>query len=395
VADSFAGKKGKCPKCREVLLVPTKAADGALASHSIQPTQLAAVRSADSGADAREVIPITAVNGEGVKAVLPSKRLPLIGLPASAFQHPLDRKATSALKALKGFDWFVRKFIEYGVERFMRAENLGSNVRVGPRQLSKMYSMLREACDVLDVPEPELYLGQGGVNAETSGNDHPYIVVFTGLLEVTNEDELMAVIAHELGHIKCGHVLYRVMARAMGSQIGPFCRGALTELASGLTLGIGGAVIDTLESAIERALLVWSQRSELSADRAALLVMQDSRPCVSMLMKLAGGSRRWADQMDPEQFLNQARAYQEGLDRSTLDRFYRYMAHHDLDHPVAVERARELDEWIDSVEYNDILAGRYPKTSAPSAGDVCPTCEAQNEAGDRFCVLCGTPLRTH
>jgi Zn-dependent protease with chaperone function len=331
-------------------------------------------------------------DGNKHRDVLPSKRIPLIGLPANAFQHPLDRKATGALKAIKGFDWLVRKYIEYQVEGKERAWNLGSNVRIGPRQVPTLYGMLREACDVLDVPEPELYVSQGDVNAHASGHDHPYIVLNSGLLDLLNDDEIMAVIAHELGHIKCGHVLYYQMAIALANGVWE----TLSRVAGDLTLGIGSIVVEGIESAIEVALLAWQQQSELSADRAALLVMQDSRPCVSMLMKLAGGSRRWSDHMDPEQFLNQARAYREGLDRTALGEMYRHQAHGNKIHPACVERARALDEWIGSQEYNDILAGRYPKSVAPSGGgDTCPTCEALNEAGDRFCVLCGTPLMTH
>lgn len=101
---------------------------------------------------------------------------------------------------LKGFDWLVAKFIEYGAERFEYAINIGS--RVGPRQLPRFYEMLRACCAVLDVPEPELYVGQGGVNAFTAGNTNPYIVLETGLLDVLDEAEILAVIAHELGHIK-------------------------------------------------------------------------------------------------------------------------------------------------------------------------------------------------
>ena len=41
------------------------------------------------------------------------KRIPLKDLPASAFQHPLDKQATENLRKLKGFDWLAKKFLEY------------------------------------------------------------------------------------------------------------------------------------------------------------------------------------------------------------------------------------------------------------------------------------------
>lgn len=137
------------------------------------------------------------------------KRVPLKALPTAAFQHPLDRQATESLKKIRGFDWLVGKFIEYGFERIDYISHVGGSIRVEPGQVSKHYAMLRECCDILDVPEPELYVMQGDVNAFTSGHNHPFIILKTGLLELLdNDDEVMFVIAHELGHIKCGHVLY-------------------------------------------------------------------------------------------------------------------------------------------------------------------------------------------
>lgn len=306
-------------------------------------------------------------------------RTPLKGLPSSAFQHPLDRQATANLKKLKGFDWLVGKFIEYGFERIDYITHIGSGIRVGPRQMALHYGMLRECCDVLDIAEPELYVMEGGVNAYTSGHNHPFIILGTGLLELMDDDEVMAVIAHELGHIKCGHVLYKMMVRGIQPLIE--MAGAIGKVA-----GVG----------IEAGLSAWDRRSELSADRAALLAMQNVHPCVTMLMKIAGGTNRHVQSLDPAQFLNQARAYQEGLDQKTSDRFYRFLANMGSTHPFPVARARALDEWADSSEYHDILAGKWPKSlPAPVLAKTCPTCGAQWPMEERFCGKDGTPLAVH
>jgi Zn-dependent protease with chaperone function len=309
------------------------------------------------------------------------KRAPLTGLPASAFQHPLDRQATENLKKIKGFDWLVKKVLEYGIERIEYVNHVGGAIRIGPRQMSRHYAMLLECCSILDMPEPELYAQQGGVNAYTSGHTHPFIILETGLLQMMEDSEVMAVIAHELGHIKCGHVLYKMMARVIKP---------LLEMASNATMGIGGLV----GAGIEAGLLAWDRRAELSADRAALIVMQDVRPCVTMLMKLAGGTERHAQWLDAEQFLNQARAYKEGLDQSMTDRFYRFMANRTTTHPFPVERARALDEWVNSPEYNNILAGSYSAIGQMTKTISCPTCKQTAEQGTKFCNSCGTPLTT-
>ena len=370
-----AGTTSACPKCHQLIQVPASSVPVetlALTSHPTTATP------EDEGVlPVLEAVP--AGDGRNYPVALSSQRIRLTGLAAAAFQHPLDQQATASLKAIKGFDWLVGKFIEYGVERAEYVTNIGSNIRVGPRQLSKIYGMLQECCAILEVAEPELYVKQGIVNAFTSGHNNPYIILQTALLDVMNDDEIMAVIAHELGHIKCGHVLYWTMARLIGP---------LMAFVGQMTMGLGSI----LGAGIETALLAWQRTSELSADRAALLTTQDPRPCVSMLMKLSGGTRRW--ELDPEQFLNQARSYGEGLDQSNLDRVYRFLGRGGT-HPPCVERARALDEWITSREYRALLAGTYRDTTVPSDWQCCPTCSIHVEHGVKFCPKCGTPLRTH
>jgi len=312
-----------------------------------------------------------------------TERIRFPGIAPEAFQHPLDRVATENLKRVKGFDWLCRKFVEYGIERIEYVQNIGGSIRVGPRQMPLIYEMLRECCDILDVEEPELYVSNGPVNAFTSGHDHPFIVVQSGLIDLMTDIEVMGVIAHELGHIKCGHVLYKTMARG----IKPFF-----EMLGNATLGAGKLV----GAGIEVALGSWDQRSELSSDRAALLVLQEAAPCVSMLMKLAGGSRRMPEQLNPEQFLNQARAYREGMDDKMLDRFYRFVGSMGITHPFPVERARALDEWVGSDEYTAILAGNYARNKPLLlTAKTCPTCKQATVPDAKFCDNCGTPVKPH
>jgi Zn-dependent protease with chaperone function len=241
--------------------------------------------------------------------------------------------------------------------------------------------MLQECCTVLDVPEPELYVGTGNVNAFTAGHNNPYIVLWTELLDVMNDDEIMAVIAHEVGHIKCNHVLYKAMARVIAP---------LLEVSSEFIPVVGELIGTALQATFESTLLVWDRRSELSADRASLLVMQDARPCISMLMKLAGGSSRFGADLNPEEFLHQAQAYGEDLDSSTSGKLYRFLANMAKgSHPFAIERAKILNDWVDSDEFGRILAGDYVRTVPAVKNGLCPHCNAPVSLGDLFCMRCG------
>ena len=378
--DHEVGQAISCPGCGQQQSIPTMPTE-----NDDLPWALEMPEAEESGPTPTPDPASEQQSTGGYPLVVSSKRVRLLGLPAGAFQHPLDRQATNSLKKLKGFDWVVKKILHYGVERIDYLRNMGSSIRVGPGQLPRLYEMLREACWVLDTPEPELYVRQGGVNASTFGHEKPYVVLQTQLLDVMDEVEVMAVLAHELGHIKCGHVLYMAMARWIGplfEQIGEASLG-LANLAG---LGLAGGVI-------QQALLVWFRRAEYSADRAAVLALQDERPCLSMLMKLAAGSKRHGSDLNLDQFRNQARAYHDGLDKSMADRFYRLIAYWDRDHPATVERAHAVDGWFASQQYNKVLQRDYSAGAVlPPAPIACPVCGKQISAGSKFCGQCHTPI---
>src|SRR5579884_922797 len=219
------------------------------------------------------------------------------GLDPVVLQHPYDRAALGALQKVPGLDIVVRKFIELFPERVAYIQNVAQTVRASQAQCPQLYAQLREACAILDVPEPELYVAQNPIpNAATSGHDHPYIILTTGLLDLMNEDEIMAVIAHELGHIKSGHVLYKTMAAAISQLI---------QLVGDLTLGIGRLVGLSLEAALRE----WDRMAEFSADRAALLAVQNPQVLLSLMMKMAGGTLFQRNEMNVAEFLQQAELY--------------------------------------------------------------------------------------
>lgn len=312
-----------------------------------------------------------------------------------ALQHPFDRRALASLQKIPGLDIAVRKFIELFPERVAYIMNVAQSVRVSSTQCPRLYTSLREACAILDMPEPELYVAQTPlVNAMTSGHTHPYIIVHSGLVDLLNEEEIMAVIAHELGHIKSGHVLYKTMARGIS---------LLLQLLGEMTLGIGRLVGLSLEG----ALLEWDRMSEFTADRASLLAVQKPQVLISLMMKLAGGTLFQRDQMNVAEFLQQAELY-HAVDVKLLDRLYKSMLVAPTTHPMLVVRASEIVKWADGNEYQDILAGRYKRKEGPSVrptngsatsgvnqaaavGDqliVCPHCK-RAQSNKHFCSFCG------
>eukprot|EP00879_Flechtneria_rotunda_P030347 GHRR01032970.1.p1 GENE.GHRR01032970.1~~GHRR01032970.1.p1 ORF type:complete len:241 (+),score=93.90 GHRR01032970.1:1065-1787(+) len=203
---------------------------------------------------------------------------------------------------------------------------------------------------------PELYVRQNPMpNAYTlaiSGRK-PFIVVHTSLLELLTPRELQAVIAHELGHLKCNHGLWLTIANV---------------LASGTV-----SILPLITGTVEDALLRWLRAAELTCDRAALLVAQDAKVVIGALMKLAGGTPAYGHELNVEAFLQQARSYEEVTNSSMLGWYLRNAQTRALSHPLPVMRAREIDRWSQSSQYKSLLARNKQYTVSSSSSSNSST----------------------
>jgi Zn-dependent protease with chaperone function len=287
--------------------------------------------------------------------MLPS-RTPLIGLSADKFRHPLDLEATNALKQLPGMDILVRNLLGPLAEQFFYLENIAAGVLVGEQQLPHLHKLLLEACQILDLEPPQLYVRSSPVpNAYTFAmrGKQPFIVLHTSLIDLLTPEEIQAVIAHELGHLKCEHGVYLTPVNIM-------------VLAAGLIPTWGAAIAETLRG----QMLQWLRCAEFTCDRAALLATQDSKVVSSVLMKLAGGSPTLAPQLNLEAFLDQARAYDD-ISKNQLGEMLKQAQTAQLSHPVPVLRAREIDRWASSQEYQALLQQHsigYNNEAKPKGG---------------------------
>jgi len=298
-------------------------------------------------------------------------------MASHAFEHPLDKAALEVVRKLPFIDKLFKKMIELGFERNLRVQLLGQAVHVTPRQCARVHAMLREACDILDMHEPDLFLiNHFVVNAWTFGSERPFIVLHSALVDLLDDEQLLGVIGHELGHVKAEHVLYRTIVFFLIQLLESF-GGLGNPLAR---LGVMAALFD------------WARKSELTADRAELLVVQDPKVCISTHMKMASGSKSVYDQLDVEEFLKQGAKY-EDLDYDLLNKFYKFFFELWLSHPLPVYRAKELRDWAESKQYKEILAGRYPTKDEHVGLRDCPHCGAKISPSFFFCPDCGKNAR--
>lgn len=287
------------------------------------------------------------------------------------FTHPLDRAALEKLQAIPLFPSCVKAFMKLLPERVLHGLNMANKVRLGPRQLPKLYRHLPPICRALGIAEPEFYLEMNPFpNAYTYGDKRVFVTITSGLVESLEDDELHCVVAHECGHIVCHHVLYHTMAQML-------------VIAGGMVFG----PLAVLSRPVQFALLYWVRRSELSADRAAAVVLHGPRPVLQSLVRLAGGPNTITADIDMQLYAQQAEAYDQLL-TSTWDQLLQGLVVMNQAHPFMAVRARELAAWCKTKEFRDAML----KLDGLKSARRCAKCGQPLAPRKTACTFCGAKV---
>jgi Zn-dependent protease with chaperone function len=130
----------------------------------------------------------------------------------------------------------------------------GNGVRVGPMQFPEVHAAVKRLAHRIGMKTvPEAYLIQGGgvLNAfATRFGRSDMVILYTDLLEACGDDHEARdmIIAHELGHLACGHVRWNfAIAPAL---LVPFLSGALSRAREYTCDRYGRAGAGTAEGAV-------------------------------------------------------------------------------------------------------------------------------------------------
>lgn len=288
----------------------------------------------------------------------------------SEFIHPHDAAALRQLENIPGFPALVKKVMQIGLEQMRYGVNMASNIRLSPTQLPHLYNHLPPICERLGIVEPEFYLEMNPMpNAYTYGDSRVFITITSGLVELMNDEELDAVIAHECGHIMCRHVLYHSVA---------------TEIFNGAAnLGILG----DLAKPIMWAIYHWWRMSELSCDRCAAIVT--SPEVVARVMaRLSGGPKEITANLNMEEWAAQANKYEELRSSNLWDKALQLSVVLGLDHPFNAVRVREILNWGKSPQYQHLMNN----FKALSSTVKCHRCGGIVCTDWSYCKYCGAKL---
>jgi Zn-dependent protease with chaperone function len=178
-----------------------------------------------------------------------------------------------------------------------QAHMLGSAVKVSHRQFPRIYGIVKECADTLQIATPSVYITSSpNLNAATLGTaDAAYIFIHSALIDHFTDEELKFVIGHECGHIHNQHVVYLTTMNYLTWMAGVFLRWIVEP-----------ALI---------ALRSWARRAEITCDRAGMLCAGKDAITIAprALAKLALGSKRLYDEFNVEAFLEQYEEGKEGI----------------------------------------------------------------------------------
>jgi Zn-dependent protease with chaperone function len=288
-----------------------------------------------------------------------SPKLPYL-LKAEEFVYPQDKEALDNLKETEPLSSIINLVVDFIQQPMMRAKLLAGGTRVNLRNNPRVHNLTTACAKVLALDYlPEIcILESPKMNAFTIGRrDKPIVILFSTLVEHSSDGELAAVLGHEMGHVKNEHQPYHTLAYLVSRGI--------TMLGS----------LSMLSIPIDLILRSWYRYSEITADRASLIVTGDLDLVERVQVKLALGIRDLPEDVSIREILDE----QKKLEDTAVSKFAQLWTLH----PFTGKRIQQIEEFAETKEYAKIAEKirnakvhhcRFCAARIPEDTLFCPEC---------------------
>jgi heat shock protein HtpX len=161
----------------------------------------------------------------------------------------------------------------------------------------ELHRMVEKLCKEADLPLPKVAIMQSPVpNAFATGRSpkHAVVACTDSIMRLLNHDELEAVLAHELSHVKNRDILTMTMASFIAMIASMIMQSFFFSALFGGRSREGGSwiivwVVSIVVYAISTLLiLALSRYREFAADRGSALITRNPRALISALSKISG-----------------------------------------------------------------------------------------------------------
>ncbi len=300
-------------------------------------------------------------------------------LPLEAFMWQMDAQAMAVLNGLGPLSSAAHNIAEkYGRPVFEAATN---GIRLSEQQMPELVETAKKAARLMALSHlPEIYVsGQRMWDVYSLGGFSGSFISIGSVLVNFKPDDLLFLIAREMGHVRAGHVYWNTAMQFLTGKGGR----QPTILGEGVLQFLNPSKL--VESAIDAPMMRWARHSEITADRAATLVTGDLDCARSVLTQWAMKSFPITGKLNKEAWLAQEAAADDPylqLSEWTMSTT-----------PYLAPRLKSLAEYHASESYGEWR--EYIGYRSRAAGLDVDTAENKEQPGSErlTCAACNRPMR--
>jgi len=282
----------------------------------------------------------------------------LTGFSEFLFFHPsepgLQNRLSMVLEKLPILPGVFEKMLKKRIAEMLKQWN---PKEVEPKsRLGKIYA---EACRRLCVEAPPkiFVLNTWVRNACMCGSSRKdaVLIINSELLKSLDEDELLSVVGHELGHYLSGSLTYRNFVVFFGElSFAAMILRILDSLGMPIPLRTAREKLEKQMETIWEHIMRWGRSAELSCDRCGLLACQNLNAALRSALKSREVPVRNVSGKSVATLMELGKQIHEE-NRETEGKAENGEENEKGSHPPIYKRMRELKSWVDSGEYAEIV----------------------------------------
>ncbi len=223
---------------------------------------------------------------------------------ANRFLTPqgLDIQTLLMFSAIVGFGGsFISLLISKPVAKFSTKARVIDPKAPGNSREAWLVQTVHQLAERAQIGMPEVAIYDGAPNAFATGafKNDALVAVSTGLLQSMTEEEVAAVLGHEVAHIANGDMVTLTLIQGVLNTfvvffariVGYFVDRVLLKNDRGLGIGYYGAVIvsEIIFGILASIIVAWfSRQREFRADEGSARLMQAREPMIKALARLGG-----------------------------------------------------------------------------------------------------------
>jgi heat shock protein HtpX len=200
-----------------------------------------------------------------------------------------------------GYQWIVLLAVGMGLVQYFFSDKLvlwSTGARILEKdEYPELHQTVEKLCKEADLPLPKIAIMQSPVpNAFATGRSpkHAVVACTDSIMRLLNKEELEAVLAHELSHVKNRDILTMTMASFIAMIASMIMQSFFfSAVLGGRNREGGGTIIIWIVSIVIYAvstllILALSRYREFAADRGSALITKNPKALMSALSRISG-----------------------------------------------------------------------------------------------------------